>query len=99
MRTTGLERGARARTVEANDPDEIAFWADMSLLTGDPKFQRFLGWIEDRVDDVTIDPTDPNAGALLRVEGRRSLYRTIRGLRALADTRLKATNDGRGDHG
>lgn len=47
-----------------------------------PEYAVFVEYFRGRIYDVAIDPTDPNAGALSRLEGRRSFHRDIEALPA-----------------
>jgi hypothetical protein len=78
---------------------EPGFWERMRALSERADFNEFLDYLEHRIEDATIDPSNPNAGALLRLEGRRSLFRVAEGLSAQAEKELKAPDDGPGGTG
>ena len=86
---------ARRQPEGETSPERDAFLSDLLVFCEHPFYPRFVAMLARAVEDVTIDPTDPNAGALFRMEGRRSLYRVIRDLPA--NTREKLQHGRAGD--
>lgn len=55
--------------------------AMLQSLTSRPEWPEFLVWLGAQVENETIDRAAPNTGALLVIEGRRSLTRDLKALR------------------
>lgn len=77
-------RGERWRGMRPSGPGPKSPISDETLaligLTSRPEWAVFVAYMNRRVEDVAVEAVNPNVSALLRVEGRRSLYREINDL-------------------
>ncbi|MFN4287560.1 MAG: hypothetical protein ACK4E3_03585 [Brevundimonas sp.] len=80
-------RGPRQLTAAARSETEA-----LISLTSQPEWPVLLAYLERRYDSQTVDPTAPDTGALLMIEGSRIV---IRDLKRLAD---EMANVGSSEH-
>lgn len=63
-------------------PEQEEVRRAMQRLVQYPEWLVFVEYFRGKIYDVAIDPQNPNAGALSRIEGRRSFHRDIEALPA-----------------
>jgi hypothetical protein len=75
-------------------PDQQREREALQRLVQYPEWEVFVSYFRGRLDRETIDRQAPNTGALLLIEGRRSLHRDISELpRRLSDERRSGSGD------
>jgi len=98
-RWSAVESARHGKAMAPLTPEQRQFWSAMLRLSQSEDFQALLDYSRDRIEQMSVDPTAPDTGALLLIEGQRTLCRTFRSLRATAEAKLKATDERSGGQG